>query len=382
MVLTLWAVIVYICATSVVISMSSVLVWSVESVLLGLWALVFSSYSTPLHVFVAKSHVFISLVTLILHLYVKSRGLVVGSAVSQAFVCAVTTLFVTYLSALLSDGSGSEPKFFKMPSVGLLTLDACIGLAWFIVSLISSLGMAFSFSHDGSKLIVHDESKPTSKLFLMFHLYGFHLVVIFPCLAILYGAGFSSNEFQFVLEVGLGGLCLISWIVYIAALFMRIFAGDVSQEYSKFKELPVSNKIYLVVSQILTRFCLITVTLITLFTFSTTYGQSVVVLCLFGLSAAFSLDLLYAPYYVLENYLKFPKLPVLDDFFGKKWETNHNESNSVVSGPVQESNSTSAPSAPLMRMNSIFRLEPEKNNRGESIQQPDPAAVLMNRKGV
>ena len=358
--------------------MSSVIVWSVESVLLGLWALLFSSYSTPLHVFVALSHFYISLVTLILHLYVKARGLVIGSAVSQAFVCAVTTLFITYVSALVSDRSGSEPKFFKMPSVGLLTLDACIGLAWFIAALISSLGMAFSFSSGESKST--DERKPGVKMSLMFHLYGFHLVVIFPCLAILYGAGFSSDEFQFVLEVVLGGVCLFSWVVYVAALFMRIFAGDVSHEYSKFSELPLSNKVYLVVSQILTRFCLIVVTLITLFAFSMTSGQSIIILCLLGLSAAFSLDLLYVPYYLLEHYLKFPKLPVLDDFFGKKWENNHGDS--VVSGPVPESNNDFAPSAPLMRLNSVFRLEPEKLNRGESTHLSDPAAVLINRKGL
>jgi hypothetical protein len=123
--------------------MTSALVWSTESVLLGLWALMFSTYSTPLHVFVARSHVLISSFTLLLHLYVKSRGLVIGPAISQAFVCAVSALFLVYFSMLCVENSAA--RFFKMPSVGWLTLDACIGLAWFVVALISSVGMALSF---------------------------------------------------------------------------------------------------------------------------------------------------------------------------------------------------------------------------------------------
>ena len=189
--------------------MSSALVWSTESVVLGLWALVFSSYSTPLHVFVARSHVMASSFTLVLHLYVKARDLVVGPAVSHAFVCFVTSLFLSYVTVLFADGSSSNPNYFKMPSVGLLTLDACIGLAGFLAAIISSIGRAFSE--------LESVENGRNRMSLMLHVYGFHLVAVFPCLAILLtrknGVGLNAD--------GLSFFFVILWVVYTVFMILK-----------------------------------------------------------------------------------------------------------------------------------------------------------------
>ena len=122
--------------------MPSALIWSVESVVLGLWALALAPFSTPLHVFIARCHVLISAFTTLLHLIVISRNLVVGSAVSQAFLSAVSALFLVYLSAILDE---DQARFFRLPSVGLLTLDALVGCVWFAMAMLSGLGMTLSF---------------------------------------------------------------------------------------------------------------------------------------------------------------------------------------------------------------------------------------------
>jgi hypothetical protein len=142
----------------------SALVWSVESVVLGLWALVFSLYSNPFHSFVAYSHVLISGFTLIAHLFAAARDLPIRHAISDAFVCAVCSLFVVYLMAIFDV---SNPLLFSMSVLGdFLPLDACIGLAWFSAALVSALGMALS--------------ERGRRCTLMFHHFGYHMLIVPP----------------------------------------------------------------------------------------------------------------------------------------------------------------------------------------------------------
>lgn len=213
------------------VCMSSVMIWSVESVLLGLWALVLSSYSTPLHIFVARCHLLVSAFTMVLHLYVRARDLIIASEVSQSFVCFVSALFLGYLSVIFADGSQSNPLFFKLPSVGLLSLDACVGLAWFAVVLINGVGMAFSS-------ISKNESseKDGHKTSLMFHSHGFHLVLVFPCLVMAYTSGFSrpaelgiysGNPFlkfdHRPIDAWYIVVCIVAWILFLWCMWKLIF---------------------------------------------------------------------------------------------------------------------------------------------------------------
>ena len=222
---------------------SSVMVWSVESVILGLWALVLASYSTPLHTFVARCHVLISAFTTVLHLYVKARNLVVGSAVSQAFVCAVSALFLGYLAVLFASDSQSNPLYFSAPSVGPITLDACAGLAWFAVAFINSIGMALSSiervqnkkneANTAATTATTTTTKRTTTTFLMFHPYGFHLVAVLPSLVLIYVSGFTRISAMVIDLSTLDSLyiiiCIVTWIVYIICSMILIFVARSSR---------------------------------------------------------------------------------------------------------------------------------------------------------
>jgi len=154
------------------------LVWSVESAVLGVWALVFSFYSTPFHAFIARSHSLIAGFTLLLQLISAARDLPVGHAISEAFVCAVTALLLVYVAALLD--TANHARFFSMPAAGLFPLDAAIGVAWFCAACVSATGMALS----GVGKLAEDGSKQRSSL--MFHPYGYHMSVALPSLLILW----------------------------------------------------------------------------------------------------------------------------------------------------------------------------------------------------
>ena len=107
---TPWAVIkgchVYIIPEKYGIRMSA-LVWATESAILGLWALVYSLYSNPFHAFIARSHALISASTLLLQLFAAARNLPIEHAISEAFVCAVSSQLLIYITVFLDPGNYS-----------------------------------------------------------------------------------------------------------------------------------------------------------------------------------------------------------------------------------------------------------------------------------
>jgi hypothetical protein len=156
----------------------SALVWSVESAILGLWALVFSFYSTPFHAFIARSHAMIAGFTMVLQLISTARGLDIGHAVSEAFVCAVTALLLVYVASILD--TANHTRLFSMPYAGMLPLDAVFGVAWFCAAMVSATGMALS--------------EVGQRLSLMFHQYGYHVSVMLPSFLILWLYNYDANN--------------------------------------------------------------------------------------------------------------------------------------------------------------------------------------------
>jgi hypothetical protein len=370
--------------------MSSALVWSTESVVLGLWALVFSSYSTPLHVFVARSHVMASSFTLVLHLYVKARNLVVGPAVSHAFVCFVTSLFLSYVTVLFADGSSSDPRYFKMPSVGLLTLDACIGLAWFIAAIISSIGMAFSEWESGER------ENGRNRMALMLHVYGFHLVAIFPSLAILLtrknGVGLNADDLSFFF--------VIMWVVYIVFMMFKAIGSSLSFFSGDFVNLSSVQKIGYVLLQLCTEFYLVIVTLIMLLLMFAVgnLNQIILVTCLLVISSVKAMDtVLYVPFWALRKFIQIPELPSLDEYFGRRRTQIHGGATSGIASDTGQpgTQSPDVPSAPSFTVLSIptatpppdarpaarsmFQLSLPSLSHTPRFNNADPAAVSIRR---
>jgi hypothetical protein len=146
----------------------SALVWSVESVVIGLWALVFVQFvSNPFHTFVARAQLIVAGATLLMQLINSARVLAVAPAISEAYVCAVSGLFLVYLMVLFDADNYSNPKFFSMGTFGnLLPIDACVALGWFGAALISGIGMALS-----------ERGRPSA---LMFHHFGYHILIVPP----------------------------------------------------------------------------------------------------------------------------------------------------------------------------------------------------------
>ena len=379
--------------------MSSVMIWSVESVLLGLWALVLSSYSTPLHVFIARSHVSISSFTMILHLYVKARGLVVGSAVAQAFVCAVTALFLVYLLVLFADGSGSDPMFFNMPSVGVFSLDACVGLAWFTAAMISAMGMALSFTQKES------DEVPARKTFLMFHTHGFHLVVGVPCLAICYLSTLSTIFLWIVVLV---------WCGYVLCMGVLIFKSDqgtVGQARGPFDTGTSTGSI--LSDYFLPVFCgafLIALPLLVLFFVSLSYQQLILVVCLLVITALNALpSISKIPAFTIPGLGRFPGFSNAEKYFTKEYEDSLNSTVATTvptaliqqptgpfpnpaniqmaqqgpwvypTQPIPPPFAAGGPPPPPPNMATGFSIQPtpQQFNFTSSI---DPAAVALNRR--
>jgi hypothetical protein len=146
----------------------SALVWSVESVVIGLWALVFVQFvSNPLHTFVARTQLIIAGATLLMQLINTARVLPAVHAISEAYVSAVSGLFIAYLMVLLDPDNYSNPKLFSMGVFGgFLPIDACVALGWFSAALISGIGMALS-----------ERGRPSK---LMFHHFGYHMLIVPP----------------------------------------------------------------------------------------------------------------------------------------------------------------------------------------------------------
>ena len=165
----------------------SALVWSVESAVLGAWALVFSFYSTPFHAFIARSHSTIAGFTLVLQLVAAARDLPIGHAIAEAFVCAVSALLLVYVAALLD--TSNHARFFSMPAAGMLVpLDAAIGIAWFCAAGVSATGMALS----GVGKTVEDGRRRRASL--MFHQYGYHMSIVLPSLLILWLYNYDASN--------------------------------------------------------------------------------------------------------------------------------------------------------------------------------------------
>ena len=405
-------------------SSSSVLVWSIESVLLGLWALVLSSYSTPFHVFIARSHVLISSFTLLLHLFIKARDLVVGSAVSQAFVCAVSSLFLSYVSMMvfyamgpfdksgskvnyfsvdgLDDVSVSRSKYFKLPLVGLLTLDACVGLAWFVAAFISSLGMAFSFTGKQAAALIIMNQKDESEeeevihakkicIMMMFHPYGVHLLVMLPCLfiMILVNGGVGAVGSLLLLTY------VIAWGAYVLVMYLNIIIygqhnNDIAGWY---------GMLYYVTNQLFTKCFLTGVTLLSylLQRVSLSFEHEVIMLTLLAVSVFCSFDVLSLLSFIVVNIWAQCfgielQLPTMDSFFGREWEEAHATTTNKKKKIDTESHHWAASSSssselpitnnPVGRMGSIFNISPQissNNNNNRSYKLIDPAAVNLNQ---
>ncbi len=152
----------------------SALVWSVESVLIGLWALVLVHFGpSPFHSFIARTHLLISGATLLAQVFNSARALSAAHAIAEAHVCAVSGLFVMYAVALLDPDTYADPKLFFTGVVGgFLPLDACIGLGWFGAALVSAIGMALS-----------ERGRPSK---LMFHHFGYHMLIVPPSLLVFW----------------------------------------------------------------------------------------------------------------------------------------------------------------------------------------------------
>jgi len=152
----------------------SALIWSVESVVLGLWALVFVQFaSNPFHTFVARTQLIVAGATLLMQLINTARVLPAAHAISEAYVCAVSGLFLMYLVVLFDSDTYTDPKLFSMGVFGgFLPVDACVAVGWFSATLVSGIGMALS-----------ERGRPSK---LMFHDFGYHMLIVPPSFLIFW----------------------------------------------------------------------------------------------------------------------------------------------------------------------------------------------------
>jgi hypothetical protein len=177
--------------------MSSALVWSVESAILGLWAIVLSMlYTNAFHTFIARSFALIAAANLLIQIIVTARDIPVSHAVSEAFICCVSALFLVYITALVDYKNNAY--FTIADTTGfLIPIDGCIGLAWFCASYVSALGMVFS------------EKKKT---FLMFHHYGYHVTVVMPSLLIVWLYNYDGSNVKWI--IGKNATHFILFLIY------------------------------------------------------------------------------------------------------------------------------------------------------------------------
>ena len=193
------------------------LVWAVESVLMGLWALVLSAiFSTPFHRFMAISHLLISSLTAVVALLIVSRNPARAFPVAQAFNCAVTALVLVYVAVLLHPPSYAAA--FNSPDVGILPLAGCVGLAWALASLLSATGMALGDS--------------TQKSTLFLHPFGYHLPAVLPCVFI-------------TLRSGMAWLSVIEFIIWVTFAGVHLYAAWISSGMVSSEEDPDAVKPFL-----------------------------------------------------------------------------------------------------------------------------------------
>ena len=156
------------------------LIWATEGLLLAGWGVVFAWYTgNGFQTFIAQSYALLSASTLILQLLAASQDMpIVGHAASESHVCAVSSLLLIYIVALLDPNNYNT--LFSMPVTELIPLDGCIGLGWFSAVLISSLGMALC-----------ERGRKTP---LMFHHFGYHMLTVLPSMAILWLYDYSGGK--------------------------------------------------------------------------------------------------------------------------------------------------------------------------------------------
>ena len=147
----------------------AILVWAIESALLGLWATALSTaLSTRFHTALATAHLIISTATAIIQLLIVSRNPSRAFAVAQAFVCAVAALALVEVAAVLYP-PGYPRAFGASKDLTVVPLGAVVGFGMAVACLLSAVGMALS-----------GDAGQKSSLFL--HPVGFHLPVALPCL--------------------------------------------------------------------------------------------------------------------------------------------------------------------------------------------------------
>jgi hypothetical protein len=279
-----------------------------------------------------------------------------------------------------------------MPSVGLLTLDACIGLAWFIAAFISSIGMAFSEWESGER------EMGRNRMSLMLHVYGFHLVAVFPCLAMLLTkkkwVGLNADDvwFSFV----------ILWVVYIVFMIFKAIGSSLFVFTEDFVNMSSVQKIGYVLLQLCTRFYLVLVTGVILSSMLVdgNLNQIIIVTCLLVISCIKALDaVLYVPFWALRKFIQIPELPSLDEYFGRRRTQIHGgETNGVASDTGQPGTQVlDAPSAPILPdlpiptvnlplgvtstvAKSMFQLSLPSMSHTPRFNNADPAAVSISRR--
>jgi hypothetical protein len=328
------------------------LVWSVESAVLGVWALVFSFYSTPFHAFIARSHSLIAGFTLLLQLISAARDLPVGHAISEAFVCAVTALLLVYVAALLD--TTNHTRFFSMPAAGAFPLDAAIGVAWFCAATVSATGMALS----GVGKLAEDGSKQRSSL--MFHPYGYHMSVALPSLLILWlynydathegdpvykGIKFVRNNdvtightLLFIVYAGIWGLFLVTQLLGEGLIPKGSYMGYTFAALFKF--IGRGGCVLLPLSAVFA---------------AKTNAQTIMGWTLVGVAGAYAIDL----------------LAWLDRLVGKASESAQEEEDFAPSAPPKEDGLGAAALQPFSQSIAPSRSYPSQ----------DPAAVAMSSMG-
>jgi hypothetical protein len=330
----------------------SALVWSVESVLLGVWALLLSLNSTSFHSFIACSHVVIAGITLILQLIAAARDLPIKHAVSESFACAVTALALVYTAAILD--TDNHPRFFSMSSAGgMLPIDAVIGIAWFCAAVTSATGMALS----GVK------QSQDQRAALMFHQYGYHMSVVLPSLFMLWLYNYDAKNksepvykgIQFVVNNDITITHTILFIVYTGLwgwFVVTQFLGEgfltMGSEWPSWKNISSGTLMLYMIASILKFLGRCGCVLIPLSAALTahTFAQTVMAWSLTGIAAIYATDI----------------MSVVDHIVG-----------------VRKSETMDSPTAPVM-IESEF-VTPQQLNEpiySERKTPYDPAAVILN----
>jgi hypothetical protein len=274
----------------------SALIWSVESAVLGIWALVFSLYSTPFHAFIARSHAMIAGFNLILQLISAARDLEIGHAMSEAFACAVSALFFVYIASLLD--TANHKRFFSMPSAGILPLDAVFGVAWFCAAMVSSTGMALSEVGKGNK-----------KAALMFHQYGYHTSIVLPSFLMLWLYNYDANNHNEPVYQSINFIknnditithtllftvyaCIWGWFVVSQFLGEKCFDSGKHRSSSKDMSCGTGTAYFIsVLLKFLGRGGCVLIPLSAAFT-TRTYAQMLMAWVLVGVSTAYALDIM------------------------------------------------------------------------------------------